>query len=260
MVFKMVQLAEMSWTEAKKMFKEHNVALIPVGSTEQHGPHNPLGTDYLLAEAVAKHVGEKTGVPVTPIIPVGISEHHRHFNGSLWTTPDIFRDYMLSIAQSMITYGTKKIVFVNGHGGNTMALLEVCERLRRKHNVFGCIINSYPAGGGGHAGSGETSQNLFFHPNLVKMDKAIATEQNTMLGPFKMDGIYKIGPAVFPWDTIDLTNTGLLGAAGTTVDATTASVEMGKQLMEPHLEELVQFIEKMKKADISTLLTKPRHK
>ncbi|KKM21752.1 hypothetical protein LCGC14_1632310, partial [marine sediment metagenome] len=173
----------------------------------------------------------------------------------------IFRDYMESIALSMMTYGTTKIVFVNGHGGNTMALLEVCERLRRKHDVFGCIITSYPAGigGGGHAGSGETSQNLFFHPHLVKMDKAISTEQKTMLGPFKMSGINKIGPALFPWDTIDLTDTGLLGSAGSTVEATTASIEMGKQLMEPHLEELVQFIEKMKKADVKALLTKPRH-
>lgn len=258
----MVQLAEISWTEAKKIFKEYDVALIPVGSTEQHGPHNPLGTDHLLAEAVAKHVGDKTGVPVTPIIPVGISEHHRHFNGSLWTPPNVFRDYMLAIAQSVITYGTTKIVFVNGHGGNTSALLEVCEKLRRKFNVFGCIIHSYPSGigGGGHAGAGETSQNLFFHPHLVKMEEATATEQNTMLGSFEMKGINRIGPAMFPWDTIDLTDTGLLGAAGTKVDATKASIEMGKQLMEPHLEELVQFIEQMKKTDVSTLLTKPLRK
>lgn len=253
----MVQLAERSWKKAKKIFKEYDVALIPVGATEQHGPHNPLGTDHLLAAAVAKHVGDETGVPVTPVIPVGISEHHRQFTGTLWVPPNVFKDYMLAIALSVVTYGTTKIVFVNGHGGNTSALLEVCQKLRREFNVFGCIIHSYPSGLNGHAGAGETSQNLFFHRHLVKMEEAVDTEQNTMLGPFEMTGFNRIGPAMFPWDTIDLTNTGVLGSAGTKVEATKASIEMGKQLMEPHLMELVQFVEQMKKTDVSNLLAKP---
>ncbi|TRO48691.1 creatininase family protein [Candidatus Bathyarchaeota archaeon] len=83
----LVRLHEISWSEAKELFQETDVAILPVGSTEQHGPHNPLGTDHLVAEALSKVVGERTGVPVLPIIPVGISEHHRQFPGTLWVRP-----------------------------------------------------------------------------------------------------------------------------------------------------------------------------
>ncbi|TFH15186.1 creatininase family protein, partial [Candidatus Bathyarchaeota archaeon] len=97
----MVQLAEISWSEAQKLFMEHDVALIPIGSTEQHGPHNPLGTDHLLANAVAKRIGDETGLPVAPVTPVGISRHHRQFPGTLWVLPNVFREYMISIALSI---------------------------------------------------------------------------------------------------------------------------------------------------------------
>jgi len=58
-----------------EVFEKNTVAIIPVGSTEQHGPHNQLGTDHLLAEALAKKIGQETGVPVAPVIPVGVSRH-----------------------------------------------------------------------------------------------------------------------------------------------------------------------------------------
>jgi len=228
-----------------------------MGATEQHGSHNPLGTDHLLGAPVAKHVGDKTGVPVTPVIPVGISEHHQQFTGTLWVPPNIFKDYMLALALSVKSYGMKKIVFVNGHGGNTSALLEVCGKLRREYNVLGGIIHSDPIGLNSHAGTDETSQNLYFHSHLIKMEKAVDTEQNTMLDPFKIKGFNMIGPAMFPWDTIDRTDTGGIGSAGTKIESTQASIEIGKNLMKPHLEELVRFIEKMKKTETLNLLTKP---
>ncbi len=253
----MVQLAEISWQKAKAVFEEIDVAMIPVGSTEQHGPHNPLGTDHLLAEALAKVVGDKTGVPVTPIVPVGISEHHRQFTGSLWVSPEVFKEYMIGIALAVSSHGSTKIVFVNGHGGNTSALLEVCEELRRQYDLFACIVHSYPPSMDGHAGVGETSQNLYFHPHLVGMTKAVDTEQKTHIGPFRMSGFNVIGPAIFPWDTIDLTETGVLGAAGTLVKSKDASVEKGREMMEPHIKAVTEFVETLKKADLESLLCKP---
>ncbi|MBN2336817.1 creatininase family protein [Candidatus Bathyarchaeota archaeon] len=253
----MVQLAEISWPEAQRVFDKVDTALIPVGSTEQHGPHNPLGTDHLLAEALAKRVGDATGVPVTPIIPVGVSEHHRQFPGSLWAPVNVFKDYMMAVAMSMASHGVTKILFINGHGGNTSALLEVCGELRRDYDVFACVAASYPPGLDGHAGEGETSQNLYFHPSLVDMTKAVDTTQREKLGPLELIGINRIGPAVFPWDTVDLTDTGVLGAAGSTIRSTTASAEKGREMMEPYIEEVAGFVEKLKKAELSGLLCKP---
>jgi creatinine amidohydrolase len=216
-----------------------------------------LGTDHLLAEAVAKAVGDKTKVPVTPVTPVGISKHHRHFTGSLWVTPEVFRAYMLEVALGVSYHGTTKIVYVNGHGGNTSALLEVCENLRRDYDIFACVVHSYTPNMSGHAGEGETSQNLYFHPHLVDMSKAINQQQNTHLGPFEMSGFNSIGPANFPWDTLDITDSGIMGPAGTVIKTTEASEEKGRAMMEPHIKNLVEFIEVMKTAELSTLLSKP---
>ena len=82
--------------------------MIPVCATEQHGPHNPLGTDHLLAAAVARRVGDATGVPVLPVVPVGVSEHHRQFPGTLWVDPPVFREYLLGVALAVAEPGVVK--------------------------------------------------------------------------------------------------------------------------------------------------------
>jgi creatinine amidohydrolase/Fe(II)-dependent formamide hydrolase-like protein len=111
--------------------------------------------------------------------------------------------------------------------------------------------------GGGHAGTGETSVNLYFHGHLVNMEKAVDTPQKERLGPLTIEGFNGIGPAQFPWDTIDLTDTGVLGAAGKLIESTKATEELGKSLMEPFIEEIAGFVEKLKKADLGSLLSKP---
>ncbi len=254
----MVQLAEISWTKAQEYFTEKDTVLVPVGSTEQHGPHNPLGTDHLLAEAFAKQLGDKTGALVTPVIPVGISRHHRQFPGTLWVSPDTFREYMLEIVLSLTEHGPSKIVFINGHGGNTAALLEVCEDLRIDYDVFACTVTSYPQGKlSGHASREETSQNLYYHPELVDMSKAVDTQQESTMGELTIGKLGVIGPAYYPWDTLDTSDSGVLGGPGKLVYSSTASAEIGRELMEPYLEEVIKFIRELIDSDIENLLSKP---
>ena len=255
----MVQLADISWKDAGDIFEETDVAILPVGSTEQHGPHNPLGTDYLVAAATSKAVGERTGVPVLPVIPVGVSEHHRQFPGSLWVPPNVFRAYVKAAILSAVSHGPRKILIVNGHGGNTASLMEVAGELRRGHGVFAAVASAFPPAlvGTPHAGEGETSINLYFHGHLVKMDRAVDTKQNESLGPLEIQGFNSIGPAQFAWDTIDLTETGVLGDAGMTVVSTSASAEKGRELMEPYIDEVCQLVEELKKAEIEELLCRP---
>jgi len=257
----MFELAKVSWSDAKELFSQTDVVILPVGSTEQHGPHNPLGTDHLNAEAVAREVGRRTNTIVLPVIPVGVSEHHRQFPGTLWVSPDVFRMYVEEVALSATSHGVTKIVIVNGHGGNTASLLEIAAELRREWEVFAVVVMAFPPGmmevGGGHAGAGETSANLYWHPQLVKMDRAPKTKQKEKLGGLKMDGMGRVGLAQFPWDTIDLTETGLLGGAGQELDASAASAEKIKPAMEAFLSNLSQFVEALKKEEVSGLLSKP---
>jgi creatinine amidohydrolase len=253
----MVQLAEVSWTDANKLFKEYDTVILPVGSTEQHGPHNPLGTDHLIAAAFSKVVGDRTGVPVLPVIPVGISEHHRQFPGTLWVPPEVFRDYMLSVALAASSHGARKVLFFNGHGGNTPSLIEVAGTLRRDFDVFAAVLMTFPPGVDGHAGEKETSMNLYYHGDLVKMERAVDTVQNTHLGSLTITGMSNLGPIVFPWDTIDLTPTGVLGNAGKKVVSTTASKEIGEEIMKKFTEDVVKVVDAIMKADSSELLSKP---
>jgi len=255
----LVQLAEISWEEAGEAFKETDVVILPVGSTEQHGPHNPLGTDYLVAAATGREVGDRTGVMVLPVVPVGVSEHHRQFPGSLWVSPRIFRQYIKAVALAVASHGVKKILIVNGHGGNTAALMEVVGELRREHGLFAAVASAFPPAlvGTPHAGEGETSVNLYFHGHLVRMERAVDTNQKEKLGPLSIEGYNWIGPIQFAWDTIDLTETGVLGDAGSRVISTTASAEKGREVMEPYLEELSRLVEALKGADLEELLCKP---
>lgn len=250
-------MAEISWTDAEKLFKETDVALLPVGSTEQHGPHNPLGTDHLVAAALSRIVGERTGVPVLPVVPVGVSEHHRQFPGSLWVPPPVFRDYVKAVALALASHGVRKVLFVNGHGGNTASLMEVAGELRRRHGLFAAVVIAFPPPTTGHAGADETSVNLYLHGDLVRMERAVDTEQRDRLGPLDVEGFNRIGPARFAWDTIDLSETGVLGSAGTLVRSTTASEERGRELMEPYIEEISRFVEALKEASVEQLLCKP---
>ena len=147
----MVRLRDITWTDAEQVFKEIDTAILPLGATEQHGPHGPLGTDIMTAEYVSRVIGEKTDLPVLPVIPVGISDHHRQFPGTLWVPPPVFREYVYAVALSASSHGVRKLVMVNGHGGNTNALYEVAESLRMEHGVFSIIVHSYTPRMDGHA-------------------------------------------------------------------------------------------------------------
>jgi len=117
-----MDLAERTWPDAGAV--ETDLAVLPVGSTEQHGPHAPLGTDTTTAAAVAREGVDRADQPavVAPPIPVGVAAEHRQFPGTLWVSENTFRAYVRETCQSLATHGWDRIVVVNGHGGNVPAL------------------------------------------------------------------------------------------------------------------------------------------
>ncbi|SIS13392.1 creatinine amidohydrolase [Natronorubrum thiooxidans] len=117
-----MHLEQATWTEIDAI--DTTLVLFPVGSTEQHGPHAPLGTDTLNAETIADAAAERYDgtVVVTPAVPVGVAEEHSQFTGILWTSLSTFKAYVRDIARSLAHHGFDRLVLVNGHGGNTVAL------------------------------------------------------------------------------------------------------------------------------------------
>jgi len=129
-------LADHTWPELGEALSDESVALVPLGSTEQHGPHLPLATDHLIAEALATAAAEETGVVRTPTVTVGVSPHHRQFPGTMWVDPPEFRDYVEGFTRNLAYHGIDRVVFVNAHGGNVQHLREVGRRLHEDETAY----------------------------------------------------------------------------------------------------------------------------
>ena len=111
-----------TWTEVETYLLQSRGIIIPIGSTEQHGPTGLIGTDAICAEAIAKGVGAATGALVAPTINVGMALHHTAFPGTISLRPStlilVIRDYLTCLAKA----GFQKFFFLNGHGGNISPL------------------------------------------------------------------------------------------------------------------------------------------
>jgi len=250
-----VLLHEMSWTEAKEYFTKNDMAILPVGSNEQHGPQNPLGTDHLIAKALAEETAKRTGVVCLQVIPFGVSSHHKQFWGTIYTSPKTFKKYVKDVCLALKYYETRKIVIVNGHGGNLSALRELARELRTEEGVFVSIFQWWEAASKllpdlfnaqerGHAGAEETSVNLALHAHIVNMDKAVDEEPRKHA--VQTEGIS------LALDTADNTSSGVFDKS------TTASPEKGKRIFEAVVNELVRHVALLKKTKTDDLMQKSR--
>ncbi len=111
-------LQHQTWQEVERYLTRSSAVILPIGSTEQHGPNGLIGTDAICAEVIAKGVGEAAEAMVGPTIGVGMAVHHMGFAGSMTLRPTtliaIIHDYVLSLAR----HGFRRFFFINGHGGN----------------------------------------------------------------------------------------------------------------------------------------------
>lgn len=156
--------------------------LVPVGSTEQHGPHLPLDTDTRIAGALARAVAERlagpaTGrsgpdFPVAPAVAYGASGEHQSFAGTISIGTEALSHLLVEYGRSACCWA-QRVVFVNGHGGNVPALAEAVRRLRLEARDVGwlpCAVSEADA----HAGHTETSLLLHLSPDDVRLDQALA--------------------------------------------------------------------------------------
>lgn len=130
-------LSDLTTTEFASARAQFEVALIPVGATEQHGPNLAMGVDWRIAEAVAQRVAAELSpiAVVCPPLPFGLSAHHMAFPGTLSIGPDAFRAVLTDVALSFQAHGIPKIVFVNGHRGNENILGVLITELNYRHQV-----------------------------------------------------------------------------------------------------------------------------
>ncbi|WP_439028397.1 creatininase family protein [Haloarchaeobius sp. DT45] len=172
-----MHLSEATWTDVRDT--ESDVAILPVGSTEQHGPHAPLGTDALSAAEIASRAEKRADeeIVVAPVVSVGVAEEHRHFDGTLWVSEDTFRAYVRETIESLAYHGFERVAVVNGHGGNAAAVREVCARVTRDETAYAVpytwfdTVDSDLLENLGHGGPIETSVVQAIDASLVHEDR-----------------------------------------------------------------------------------------
>ncbi|GAA1841169.1 creatininase family protein [Microlunatus capsulatus] len=235
-------LAELSGPAVAETLTADSVVVIPTGAVEHHGPHLPLVTDALLAESLARAavdqgVAEGLDLWLLPTLTYTKSDEHHWAPGTMWLSYETLMSTLVDLGRSVAATPARKLVFMNGHGGNS-ALLQVANReLRRR---FGLVTFSMPAGiqtagtggtdgadelgQGIHAGHGETSLVLHVRPDLVHMDRA-ERHVPEHLASLKYLGING-KPVSFGWLSDDFDDSGVIG------DPTQATAEAGRAIFE----------------------------
>lgn len=241
-----VELGRMTTLEAARLLKTAKIALIPVGSTEQHGGNMTMNTDTKLAEALSRRVAERLypHLIVLPAVPVGISYHHMGFAGSMTLSPQTLQAVLFDYMRSFMRHGIRRFVLMNGHGGNQAALSAIAAQAKYElgaetANLFywNMAKAEIRAAAGpdryGHACEIEASFGLYLDPSIVKKAELQKAEQSDY--PLPWTG-YEAGAVDYPYDWTLLTRDGSFG------DATKAGEALGEQLIDIILERIERFM------------------
>lgn len=214
-----------------------DTVVLPIGMTEAHGHHCPLGTDVIIPRRFLELIEERMGeeLIIAPEVPYGHSWHLAPYPGTIDIPPEVFGDYVFHVGKGLAKWGVKKLVLFNGHGGNTPALTHVMERLADL-GLTVLLINwwiDYASEilticeGQGHAGEDETSVVLAIDESLVDMSKA-NINWNKAIANVRFPGMQRI--------TMENAQTG---------DATLATKAKGEAILALCTEKIIELIEKL---------------
>jgi creatinine amidohydrolase len=256
------ELSNMTWWEAGEKIRQSKVVIIPVGATEQHGLHIGVGADWIQAWEIAKRVGEKSDVIVLPVLTYGVSGHHKEFPGVITLEESTYQQVILEILINLNRLKIEKVVFINGHGGNTSAIIAALKKVRDTHGMIGSIIEWWTVWGSktifgqkfeAHAGYAETAFMLASRPEAVKMDYAVLSPTKQFDDEIE---IIRAGTAQFnggvvwlPLKTVDVSDTGSMTEAHPseepgTRDYTKITNEFSEDLMNEYCDWICMFIKR----------------
>jgi creatinine amidohydrolase len=221
-------------TSADIAARRPTTAVLGIGAVEQHGPHLPINTDWLIAEEVSRRVAERIGALLLPAIPFSMSECHGSIPGTVWLKPETLAAVVRDIVESLKAQGICHLLIINTHGGNFI-LGPLIQDLNTRHPDFDTVL-APPMGsslgeteayfenlsGDVHAGEGETSVQLYLSPGLVR--------------PFGAESVPAVGQEFLDYTTIDrITHNGIWGnPAG-------ANAAKGERFIQEEVDYITRF-------------------
>ncbi len=228
------RLADLRAPDIESVLDERSVIIQPVGAIEQHGPHLPFNTDLVIADAVAEALvdrfGDEHDLWLLPPMPYSKSNEHAWSAGSVWFGPDTMLKMLDDLGRSIASLPTNRLVFLNGHGGNSSLLNVACRELRLHHGLRTFLAHpAVPPDQGGassetehgmgiHGGLRETSIMLHLRPDLVDMSVA---ERRIPEELIDNEHVRFGGTVSFGWMSNDWSDDGYIG------DPTGASADQG---------------------------------
>ena len=244
------RLADLTWPEIDELRSHAPVAIVPLGATEQHGHGMAQRTDTTRAEVVADLIARRMSpqVVVAPTIPVGMSEHHMAFPGTLTLSPVTLQQVVVELVQSLHRHGWRRIFVLTGHGGNNAAVDVAVSRLRAELTdthiawsgvtpvVADLVKEHSDSRVRGHSCEIETSQALYVDPDLVLPERLT-------IGSSTLDDLEPAGrlarsrPGInFPQGYDSLSPTGNLG------NPRLATTELGALLVDTVVDRICDFL------------------
>ena len=244
---------ELSSREVQGLDRDRTILILPLGSVEQHGRHMPLGTDTMLALAVSHAAAERLQGRVLVLPPpwYGFSAHHMRFAGSISLRPETLMAVAEDVVGSVVQHGFRRILLVNGHGGNAGVIDVLAAKLGKSHygkaRIAGVTyfhlasaaiarLRQSKPGGMGHACEFETSMLMHLRPELVAIKEAKTTYPDPG-SPYLTTDLIGASRVRTYMDFADLSESGTLG------DPALASPEAGARFFAAVVDELVNFIE-----------------
>ena len=240
-----MKLTELKWPDVESLSKDTPV-VIPIAAHEQHGHHMPLHTDSLLLGEIVRRAEEQLGDDVlfAPLMWLGNSHHHLDFPGTLSAEPRVYLDLLNELLENFLHHGFKRLVLLNGHGGNMVpgaqAVFEIRQRYRDRKDLLllsatywdqakiGEARDDFAQDAMGHAGELETSMMMVIRPDLV--------------GDHQRDEVSKgtaFDTTTRGWTTKDLSEPGHIGVPAA------ASAEKGETLFKIFTDGAVKLIQEV---------------
>jgi creatinine amidohydrolase len=240
------RLADLTGPEVLEAIRPGSILVQPLGAIEQHGPHLPLSTDLVIAESVAEAAvaaaGDEVDAWLLPTLAVTKSNEHSWSPGTLDLSVATMLSVLDDLGRAVARTAARKLVFLNGHGGNSALVSMANRELRVDHGLMTFLAHPFvPPDQGGtsepgelgmgvHAGADETSLMLHLRPHLVHMDRAVRSVPEWMADHRQ---VRFGGRVAFGWRSDDFGPHGVIG------DPTTATAERGRALFDAGVEAFV---------------------